>query len=264
MTRLRIKGFTSFSMASALLLAGSLLVNGQNGLTVDQAIKIAETNSPTMKQTRLSLVRSQENLNAQNAALKSNFSLTLNPIGYNQTRDFNELISDWNSVKTTESYGLFTISQPVVWTDARVSITNRFGYRNSFSEYANTTTKGFTNNLSISLDQPLFTYNRVKLQLKELQLALENAQLNYAIQLLNIEKQVTQAFYYVYQQQQSLDIANQAYDNMMFPGIKSMQAWQHAKKFTRPNLILHQPSLISKMHRSLLRMQRMISNSLSE
>jgi outer membrane protein len=214
MTRLRIKGFTSFSMASALLLAGSLLVNGQNGLTVDQAIKIAETNSPTMKQTRLSLVRSQENLNAQNAALKSNFSLTLNPIGYNQTRDFNELISDWNSVKTTESYGLFTISQPVVWTDARVSITNRFGYRNSFSEYANTTTKGFTNNLSISLDQPLFTYNRVKLQLKELQLALENAQLNYAIQLLNIEKQVTQAFYYVYQQQQSLDIANQAYDNM--------------------------------------------------
>jgi outer membrane protein len=201
-------------MASALLLAGSLLVNGQNGLTVDQAIKIAETNSPTMKQTRLSLVRSQENLNAQNAALKSNFSLTLNPIGYNQTRDFNELISDWNSVKTTESYGLFTISQPVVWTDARVSITNRFGYRNSFSEYANTTTKGFTNNLSISLDQPLFTYNRVKLQLKELQLALENAQLNYAIQLLNIEKQVTQAFYYVYQQQQSLDIANQAYDNM--------------------------------------------------
>jgi outer membrane protein len=202
-----------------LVIAGSIFLAGagvlaQSGLTVEQAIKIAETNSPTMKQTRLSLIRSQENLNAQNAALKSNFSLTLNPIGYNQTRDFNELISDWNSVKTTESYGLFTISQPIVWTDARVSVTNRFGYRNSFSEYSNTTTKGFTNNLSISLDQPLFTYNRTKLQLKELQLALENAQLNYAIQLLNIEKQVTQAFYYVYQQQQSLDITSQAYENM--------------------------------------------------
>jgi len=198
--------------SSALLIVTGALA--QNGLTVEQSITIAEANSPTMKQTRLSLVRSQENLNAQNAALKSNFSLTLNPIGYNQTRDFNELISNWNSVKTTESYGLFTISQPVVWTDARVSITNKFGYRNSYSEYSNTTTKGFTNNLSISLDQPLFTYNRVKLQLKEVQLALENAQLNYAIQLLNIEKQVTQAFYYVYQQQQSLDIASQAYENM--------------------------------------------------
>jgi outer membrane protein TolC len=50
--------------------------------------------------------------------------------------------------------------------------------------------------------------------LKELQLALENAQLNYAIQLLALEKQVAQAFYFVYQQQQSLDIANQAYQNM--------------------------------------------------
>jgi outer membrane protein len=212
--RTRIKpGIIMLLIAGSALLAGSGSL-AQSGLTVEQAIKIAETNSPTMKQTRLSLIRSQENLNAQNAALKSNFSLTLNPIGYNQTRDFNELISDWNSVKTTESYGLFTISQPIVWTDARVSITNRFGYRNSYSEYSNTTTKGFTNNLSISLDQPLFTYNRVKLQLKELQLALENAQLNYAIQLLNIEKQVTQAFYYVYQQQQSLDITSQAYENM--------------------------------------------------
>ncbi len=45
-------------------------------------------------------------------------------------------------------------------------------------------------------DQPLFTYNRTKLQLKELQFALENAQLNYAIQLLALEKQVTQAFLY--------------------------------------------------------------------
>ena len=77
-----------------------------------------------------------------------------------------------------------------------------------------TTTKGFSNNLSLNLDQPLFTYNRTKLQLKELQFALENAQLNYAIQLLALEKQVTQAFYYVYQQQQSLEIANQAYQNM--------------------------------------------------
>jgi outer membrane protein len=206
-------GILRLVIAGGVFLAGAVAL-AQSGLTVEQAITIAEANSPTMKQTRLSLIRSQENLNAQNAALKSNFSLTLNPIGYNQTRDFNELISDWNSVKTTESYGLFTISQPIVWTDARVSITNRFGYRNSFSEYANATTKGFTNNLSISLDQPLFTYNRVKLQLKELQMALENAQLNYAIQLLNIEKEVTQAFYYVYQQQQSLDIANQAYENM--------------------------------------------------
>jgi outer membrane protein len=198
----------------ALLFICSLTGFSQQGLTLEQALGVAESNSPTMKKTRLMLIRSQENLNAQNAALKSNFSLTLNPIGYTQNREFNDLISKWNSRKTTESFGNFTVSQPIVFTDARISLTNRFGYYDSYSEYTGTTTKGFSNNLSLNLDQPLFTYNRTKLSLKELQLALENAQLNYAIQLLALEKQVTQAFYYVYQQQQSLDIANQAYQNM--------------------------------------------------
>ncbi len=186
----------------------------QQGLTLEQALNVAELNSPTMKKTRLNLIRSQENLNAQNASLKSNFSLTLNPLGYTQNREFNDLISKWNSRSTTESYGNFTVSQPIVLTDARVSLTNRFGYYDSYSEYTGTTTKGFSNNLSLNIDQPLFTYNRTKLQLKELQLSLENSQLSYAIQLLALERQVAQAFYYVYQQQQSLDIANQAYQNM--------------------------------------------------
>jgi len=186
----------------------------QKGMTLEEALKIAESNSPTMKKTKLNLIRSQENLNAQNAALKSNFSLSVNPIGYTQNREFNDLISKWNSRTTTESYGVFTISQPIVFTDARLSLTNRFGYKDSYSEYSNTTTKGFSNNLSLNLDQPLFTYNRTKLQLKELQLSLENAQLSYAMQLLALERQVTQAYYYVYQQQQSLAIANQAFLNM--------------------------------------------------
>jgi len=186
----------------------------QQGLTLTRALDIAESNSPSMKKTRLSLIRSQENLNAQNAALKSQFSLTVNPVGYSQNRSFNDLISKWNSMKTTESYGLFTVSQPIVLTDARVSLVNRFGYRDSYSEYTNSTTKGFSNDLSLNFDQPLFTYNRTKLQLKELELALENSMISYAIQLMSLEKSVTQAFYYVYQQQQSMEIARQAFTNM--------------------------------------------------
>lgn len=197
-----------------MLIISTMSGMSQKGLTLEEALKIAEDNSPTMKKTRLSLVRSRENLNAQNAALKSQFSLSVNPIGYSQNREFNDLISEWNTTKTTESFGLFTVSQPIVLTDARISLNNRFGYKDSYSEYTDKTTKGFSNRLSLSLDQPLFTYNRTKLQLKELQLALENAQLNYAIQLLSLERQVTQAFYYVYQQQQSLEIASQAYQNM--------------------------------------------------
>jgi outer membrane protein TolC len=212
--KILIKTRNRYIFSGFLLIISTLCVFPQKGLTLEEALKVAETNSPTMKKTRLSLVRSQENLNAQKAALKSSFSLSVNPIGYSQNRTFNELISKWNSTQTTESYSLFTISQPIVLTDARVSLTNRFGYTDSYSEYTDQTTKGFSNNLSLSLDQPLFTYNRTKLQLRELELALENSQLNYAIQLLSLENRVTQAFYYVYQQQQSLDIASQAYENM--------------------------------------------------
>ncbi len=167
-----------------------------------------------MKKTRLNLIRSQENLNAQNAALKSKFGLVLNPIEYTQTREFNDLISAWNSRKTTQSYGDFTISQPVLLTDARISLTDRFGFYNSYSEFSSETNQGFSNNVSLNLEQPLFTYNRTKLTLRELQYELENAQLNYAIQHLALEKEVSQDFYYVYQQQRSLEIANQAYLNM--------------------------------------------------
>jgi outer membrane protein TolC len=212
---MNMRQFNNKSLIAFILFLSSTISGfPQQGLILEQALSIAESNSPTMKKTRLNLIRSQENLNAQNAALKSNFSLTLNPIVYSQNRSFNELISAWNSVKTTQSYGTFTVSQPIVFTDARISLVNRFGYTDSYSEYSDVTTQGFSNNLSLIFDQPLFTYNRTKLQLKELELALEDARISYAIQLLALEKQVSQAFYYVYQQQQSLDIADQAYQNM--------------------------------------------------
>jgi len=59
----------------------------------------------------------------------------------------------------------------------------------------------------LNLNQPLFTYNRRKLELKELELNLENANISYAIQRLNLEKNVTQFFYNVYMAQMNLAIA---------------------------------------------------------
>ncbi len=198
-----------------ILMLSCLSAFSQQGLTLEQSLMIAELNSPSMKKTRLSLIRSQENLNAQNASLKSQFSLLLTPFSYSRDRVFNDLISDYNSQRKTQTYGTFTVRQPILVTDATLSLTNTFGYLDSYSQFATQQQKGFSNNLAINLDQPLFTYNKTKLNLKELQLALENTQLNYAIQLLALEKGVTQAFYYVYQQQKSLEITNQAYQNML-------------------------------------------------
>jgi outer membrane protein len=191
-------------------------LSAQKGLTLEQALQVAQANSPSILKTRLNLIRSQENLNAQNAALKSNFSLTINPVSYSQNRALNTSLSSYNTTKDVQSSGAFTISQPILFTDATLSLTDNFSYFNSFENQLFPKQTGITynNDLSIRLNQPLFTYNRTKLQLKTLQLQLENAQLNYAIQLLSMEKSVTQSFYSVYQQQQSLEIADQAYQNM--------------------------------------------------
>jgi outer membrane protein len=69
-----------------LMIPTAITSIGQKGITLDEAMTVAENNSPGMKRTKLSLIRSEENLNAQNAALKSNFSLSVSPIGYNQSR----------------------------------------------------------------------------------------------------------------------------------------------------------------------------------
>jgi outer membrane protein len=194
----------------------STSVSAQKGLTLEQALQVAQTNSPTISKTRLNLIRSQENLNAQTAALKSNFSLTVNPVSFSQNRALNSSLSSYNTTKDVQSSGAFTVSQPILFTDATISLIDNFSYFNSYENQLFPAQTGitFNNDLTIKLNQPLFTYNRTKLQLKTLQLQLENAQLNYAIQLLSMEKSVTQAFYSVFQQQQSLDISDQAYQNM--------------------------------------------------
>jgi outer membrane protein len=203
------RGLMLFMFCQLLLTA-----NAQQILTLESAMDIARANSPDIRKSLLNLTNSEESLKAQNAALKSNFSLNLTPISYDQTRSFDTFQSVWNTSKTTQSFGTFTVSQPFLPTDGTISLVNRFSWQNSFSENGrNLQPKTFSNNLYLSIAQPLFTYNRTKLTLKGLELNLENAQLNYSMQRLNLEKQVTQLFYNVYLTQMSLSISRDEFTN---------------------------------------------------
>ena len=190
--------------------------SAQQGLTLEQALKVAESNSPTVIKMRLSLIRSQENLNAQNAALKSKFALSVNPISFAQNRALISSLSKYNTTKDLQSSGSFTIVQPFLPTDATITLSDNFSYTNNIQNALfGAAGKAFNNDLGIQLNQPLFTYNRTKQNIKTLQYQLENSQLSYAVQLLATEKSVTQSFYAVYQAQQSMDISNQAFQDMM-------------------------------------------------
>ncbi|MBA4408335.1 MAG: TolC family protein [Bacteroidota bacterium] len=205
-----LRGLMLFMLCQLLLTA-----NAQQILTLESALEIARNNSPDIRRSLLNLERSEQSLKAQNAALKSNFSLSVTPISYDQRRQFDLYNSQWYTSKTIQPSSIFTVSQPFLPTDATISLVNRFYWQNSYVEKFNgsITNKAYYNNLSLSIAQPLFTYNRTKLQLKELELDLENAQLNYAMQRLNSEKQVTQFFYDVYLAQMNLTISQDEFTN---------------------------------------------------
>ncbi|MCJ7680712.1 MAG: TolC family protein [Candidatus Aminicenantes bacterium] len=195
-----------------ILPAGSL--SAGDDLTLDRALNIAFQKSPAMRQVSLQLEVNEQNLMAQQAGLKSQFSLTLMPYRTSSDRVFSDLTSDYNTQTQTRSEATFNIRQPIAWTDGTLNVTNRFNWQEASSSFAGGGTQsGFSNSLTVSLNQPLFTYNRTKLALKELELALENTQLAYAIQKLQIERAVTQQFLNLYYSRMSIQISNEEYKN---------------------------------------------------
>jgi len=196
-----------------LFLLFSHYVSAAEVFTLEKALEIGMLNSPDIKQTELGLEQSTEYLNARKASLKSNFSLMLNPFSYTRDRTFDDLQSIWYTGDTKTSSTRFTISQPIEQTDGTISINNMFSWRDSYSEYRGVRTKSYNNSLNIQFRQPIFTYNRTKMELSELELDIVNAQYNYAIQKLALEQSVTQSFYDVYQTRINLDIALKELEN---------------------------------------------------
>ncbi len=214
--RLRLTDFVKVIAAVAAFSAPAGIPAAQQILTLEQAVEIAMENSPAMIRSRISLERSEEQLNIQKAALRPNFTLRLNPFSRNSDRRFDSRFSDWYSSWTQSSSSTFIISQTIPQTDATFSINNQLNWQNSYSEAAIPglrENRMFNNSFSVNISQPIFTYNRTKLQLRELELSLENTQIQYALQTLSIERQVTQNFYSVYQSKTSLDIAREELNN---------------------------------------------------
>jgi len=206
------------NMAVTLLFLGSLMIlspvaMAQRTLRLQDAIEIAQGSSRSIKKSMLNLYGNQRSLDAQRAALKSRFALDITPFDYNRNRSFNNLFSTWNTNETYNSFATLSVSQPIVATDGTISLINRLGYVDNYSDFQDVRLQTYSNNLYLQLDQPIFTYNRTKLQLKELELNLENATISNALQLLSLEQSVTQSFYTFYQRQNNLQISIDEYEN---------------------------------------------------
>lgn len=213
MKTLKFKLLHKSVILAMLLLFGIANSNAQEAITLNKALAIAETGSPDLQLSRLNLERFQKNLEAQRAAMKSRFSLDVTPLNYSNNRRFDNRVSEWYTNENIETSARFLVSQPIAFSDGTISLSNEFGWQSSNSSSTDIESQVFFNNLYLELNQPLFTYNRIKLQLKDLELSYENANISYAIQRLNLEKNVTQFFYNVYMSQMNLSIAKQEVAN---------------------------------------------------
>lgn len=188
---------------------------GQVTLTIEKAMEIAEGNSPDLRRSHMNLERYQQNVVAQRASLKSRFSLNLNPVDYTKNRRFDNRLSQWYTNETFGSSGTFQVDQPILFTDGVISLINRFGWQSNNSDIEGTknSNKAFSNDLYLQLSQPIFTYNKRKMELKQIEYDYENANISYALQRLNTEKAITQQFYNVYMTQSQLAITREELTN---------------------------------------------------
>ena len=195
-----------FLLISLFLLL--IQVKAQTLMTLEQALQYAEKGSPSLQSSLFNLQRTTETLNAQLAALKSQFSLGVNPIAYSNSRQFDTRFSQWYTNQSFATSGTFTVAQPILLTDGVISLVNQFGWQSNLSNAQGVTNenKVFFNNLNLSLSQPLFTYNKTKMAIKNVEYDNETAMLSYAIQRMTLEMSVSQYFYNVYMSQMSLTI----------------------------------------------------------
>ncbi|MBD3377640.1 TolC family protein [candidate division KSB1 bacterium] len=201
------------TLITLTVLASLCIAQDKLLLTLDEALEMAFQNSPNILTAQLSLQQSRDNLDAQQASLKSSFRLQLTPFSFRRDRQFNTFFNTYNTNETKTSYGTFAIDQPLYWTDGTLSFINRLQWQDTYSEFQNEQKQSFSNNVYLSYRQPLFTYNRTKLAVKQLQLDYENQSLNYAIERLALELRVTRQFYDAYQKKLSLEIAREEYEN---------------------------------------------------
>ena len=183
--------------------------HAQMVLTLENALEYSIDHSPELQEALINLERYKLSLEAQRASLKSKFALTLNPFTYSNSRSFDNRFSEWYTNESFSSNGTFSITQPVLWTDATVSLNNKFGWQNNVST-SNTATnenKAFSNDLYLNINQPLFTYNRTKTDLRSIELDYENALINYALRRLSLESTISSSFYNVYTAKNNLEIS---------------------------------------------------------
>ncbi len=191
-------------------------ISCQTVLTLDKALDYAKMNSPEMRQSEITLSNSRENLIAQKAGLKPQLNLSILPVTYSKAQRLDNRSGEVYINESLSSSSAFSLNQKILPTGGSISLRNNSSFQDNYTsstQSVDPTTQTWQNNLSINLTQPIFTYNRTKVDLQKMELAYEDAYIRYNLQKLSIEQSVTQLFYNLYALQMNLIITKDELKN---------------------------------------------------
>ncbi|MFH0735253.1 MAG: TolC family protein [bacterium] len=201
---------------SFLIIIFFLLINNcvssQQVLKLTDAIDIALGESYNVKSAKFSLINSEKSLEAAKLGLMSSVDLEFDLPDYNRS-----LASKFNTTTGSEQFysvgyttleGRLYINQPIIFTNGTFSVVGSMFGREQFSD--NTPkTKDYFSNLSIRLQQPLFTFNSQKANLERAELNLKKTQRNYSQTEKDIIYQVTSSFFRLFQLKKNAEITTE-------------------------------------------------------
>lgn len=198
--------FTAFIAIPVLFSSAS----AQQVLTLHDALAIALKKSYAVQSAGLVLLNSKRSLEADRLGLRTSVDMTFNLPSYSQTlsNQFNPLTGteQFFNYGSTTYQGQLNVTQPIVYTNGTFTLSGLLWKRSQFSSGVQIPSDYYTN-LSLSFQQPLFTFNTLKANLTSARINLEKAERNYSIVSNDIIYNVTTAFYNLYQAKENVAIA---------------------------------------------------------
>jgi outer membrane protein len=203
-------------------LAGALLfssgVHAQKILSLQDAIGIALEKSYDMKSLNLSMVQAEQGLIAAKNSFKTNVRMSINSPNWSENVSAIQVPNElpvYNSTGSLAYSGNLTITQPLP-TNGNISLSSNLTQTKQTTYLGDTKDKlrrsDFISSMSIRLAQPLFTINRIQLDLRNAELNYENASRSKVRRELDIIYNVSQSFYDLYREESNFAMAKDDVD----------------------------------------------------
>lgn len=184
----------------------------QENFTLERSLEVALKESYDIKNAKYSLINSQKRLEALKLGLNSSVNMEFDLPNY-----YRQLSSQFNTTTGNEEFyqvgatkleARLYVTQPIIYTNSTFSLVGSLFGRDQFSDVTGTK-RDYFSNLSIRLNQPIFTFNSQLANLERSEINLAKTERNYTKAELDIIYNVTSAFYNLYQSKKNVEITRE-------------------------------------------------------